>query len=181
MSMTSARFTVNVVAISVIMLTSSIMIVAGQNIDEKYIRCKVCNRAIQHAWQEGVHLRNHCKHEGTDPRCKYSFLHKFGIEEMVNDVCDALPRKYQAIHESEFDLVLRDDPQHPEHVAAAIRDTCVKWIHEFHGVEEVGLWIFANLDVGKTTEMVLHSLQHRYCHRACDPTFDRRLDAHDDF
>lgn len=151
-------------------------------LDEKVIRCKVCERAIQHVWHEGENLRWHCKDgDSTDPRCKYSFLHRFGIEEMVENVCDKLPTKYQAIHESEFDMVLSEDPSHPEHVAEAIRATCVKWVHEFHSVEEVAKWVFANLDVGKSTGMILHGLSHRFCHRACNPKYEMRLDAHDEF
>ena len=146
-----------------------------------YIRCKVCYRAIEHVWNKGVELRSHCRAEGTDPRCDFSNVHSFGIEEMVDGICDDLPLTHKAIHESEFDLVLHDNPDHPEHVSTAITKTCREWVHDEHGAEQVALYIYANLDAGKPTEIILHGLQHRYCRNACNPNFKKPKDRHDRF
>lgn len=144
-----------------------------------FIRCKVCNRAIAHIWHKGDALRRHCFQEGTDPRCDFSNLHSFGIEEMVHDVCEDLPLTHTAIHESEFDLVLAENPDHPEYVSSAIKTACQEWVHGEHGAEQVALYLYANLDAGKPTEVILHNLQHRFCRRACDPKHVRRRDRHD--
>ena len=96
------------------------LIGAAAALQEEYIKCKVCERAIQHVWNQGVELRAHCKGFGSDPRCDHTNMHQFGIEEMVHEVCDKLPKTHQAIEESEFDLVLHEDPQHEDHVRDAI-------------------------------------------------------------
>lgn len=144
-----------------------------------FIRCRVCNRAIAHIWRTGDQLRRHCYEEGTDPRCDFSNLHSFGIEEMVHGICEDLPLTHQAMHDSEFDLVLHDNPEHPEFVSQAITRACKEWLHEEHGAEQIALYMYANLDAGKPTEIILHNLQHRYCHRACDPGYTRIRDRHD--
>ena len=150
-----------------------------ESVHEDFIRCAVCRRAIAHIWHKGDALRKHCRDEGTDPRCDFSNLHAFGIEEMVQNVCDDLPLTHQAMHDSEFDLVLHDSPDHPEFVSAAITRACKHWVHSEHGAEQVALYIYANLDARKTTETILHNLQHRYCSRACDSQYTRRGDRHD--
>lgn len=144
-----------------------------------FIRCRVCNRAIAHIWRTGDQLRRHCYEDGTDPRCDFSNLHSFGIEEMVHGVCEDLPLTHQAMHESEFDLVLHDNPEHPEYVSSAITKACKEWLHDEHGAEQIALYMYANLDAGKPTEIILHNLQHRYCNRACDPNHQRIRDRHD--
>ncbi len=144
-----------------------------------FIRCKVCHRAIEHVWNKGDQLRRHCRIEGTDPRCDFSNIHAFGIEEMVNDICDDLPLTHKAMHASEFDLVLHDNPDHPEKVASAITRACKDWVHDEHGAEHVALYIYANLDAGKPTEVILHNLQHRFCEAACDPSRSKTRDWHD--
>ena len=70
------------------LLLALVAVVAA--LDDAYIRCKVCDRAIAHIWNQGVELRKHCKDHGTDSRCHISNLHRHGIEEMVKDVCDDL-------------------------------------------------------------------------------------------
>lgn len=143
--------------------------VENSALEDKIIRCKVCDRAIAHIWHQGVELRKHCKLHGTDPRCYITNLHKHGIEEMVRDVCEDLPKTHQALLHSEFDLVAHDDPQHDEATIQAIRDSCVKWVHDTHTVEGVTRLIYANLDAGKSTQVILHRLQERYCDAACRP------------
>lgn len=149
------------------------------HVHDDFIRCKVCYRAIAHIWHTGDKLRKHCFEEGTDPRCDFSNLHSFGIEEMVNGVCEDLPLTHQAIHESEFDLVLSANVDHPEFVSTAITKACREWLHEEHGAEQIALYMYANLDANKPTEVILHNLQHRYCNRACDPSYKRVRDHHD--
>lgn len=148
---------------------------------ENEIRCKVCERAIAHVWDQGYELRNHCKSaERADPRCDYSQLHRFGIEEMVHEVCDRLPQTHQAIEGSEFDLVLKENPEHTEEVAALIRNTCNKWIHQEHGLHEITLYIYANLDAGKHTATILRGLQDRYCKkRACKADYVQSANVED--
>ena len=148
---------------------------------EDVIRCTVCNRAIEHIWDKGEKLRKHCKEEGTDPRCDFSNMHAFGIEEMAHAACEDLPKNYKAIHDSEFDLVLHDDPDHPEHVSKAISKACRAWVHDEHGAEEVALFIFANLDSGKAKGTILHNLQHRFCRNACNANFKRKKHVHDKY
>lgn len=146
---------------------------------DELIRCKVCQRAIEHVFRKGAELRDHCKsEERNDPRCDYSNLHSFGIEEMVHTACDDLPKTYQAIHDSEFEMVIHDDPQHSKEAALAIKRTCVKWVHD-QG-EEVSLYVFANLDAQKSAEVILPALQNRFCSFACNPDFVKKRDAHDE-
>jgi hypothetical protein len=142
---------------------------------EAEIRCKVCERAIQYVWDQGYELRNHCKSpERSDPRCDYSQLHRFGIEEMVHEVCDKLPRTHQAIEGSEFDLVLKDNPEHSDEVASLLRTTCNKWLHQEHGLDQIALYVYANLDAGKHTATILRGLQDRYCKkRACKADYSQ--------
>jgi hypothetical protein len=146
--------------------------------DDDLIRCKVCERTIEHVFRRGAELRSHCKDEGTDPRCDYSNLHSFGIEEMVHTACDDLPKTYQAIHDSEFEMVLHDSPEHAPEVALAIKRTCVRWVHDQH--DDVAVYIFANLDAQKSAAVVLPSLQQRFCRHACNPRYKKKRDAHDD-
>jgi hypothetical protein len=162
-----ARFLVIALAALALVLVAQANLAAA--LDDDLIRCKVCEKAIADVWHDGVALRAHCRTEMADPRCDYMNLHKFGIEEMVHKVCDKLPTTHQAMVEEGFDLVAKQDPDHPEHVAAAIRDSCYKWIHDEHGLEKVGLYMFANLDSGKATETILHSLQFKFCSAACNP------------
>lgn len=143
---------------------------AAAIVDEEVIRCKVCDRAIAHIWNQGVELRHHCKRHGTDHRCDITNLHKHGIQEMVKDVCDDLPKTHQALLGSEFDLVAHDNPNHDEEVVAAIRSACVRWVHEEHTISHVTRLIYANLDAGKSTQTILHALQQRFCDGACKPS-----------
>ena len=142
-------------------------------LDDRFIRCKVCDRAIAHIWNQGVELRKHCKLHGTDPRCYITNLHKHGIEEMVRDVCDDLPRTHQALVHSEFELVAHDNPNHDDEVIEAIRSSCVKWVHDRHTIDMLTRLIYANLDAGKSTQVILHRLQERFCDSAC------RADEHE--
>ena len=169
-----------------IFFASALLLVAALPVaalNEAVIRCKVCERAIEHVWHQGVELRAHCKGFGSDPRCDHTNMHQFGIDEMVHEVCDKLPKTHQALEESEFDLVLHEDPKHEDHVRDAIYKTCVKWVHEEHGIEEVALYVYANLDAQKSTGTILHSLQHRFCGTgACDEGYKgRKRDLHDEF
>jgi hypothetical protein len=143
-------------------------------VDDKYIRCKVCDRAIAHIWHQGVELRKHCKTHGTDPRCYITNLHKHGVEEMVRDVCEDLPKTHQSLTHSEFDLVVHDNPNHDADIIKAIRDSCVKWVHDTHTVDAVTRLIYANLDAGKSTQVILHRLQERFCDAACRPDEDEQ-------
>lgn len=146
---------------------------------EDQIRCKVCNRAIEHIWDKGAELRSHCKSEGTDPRCDFSNMHSFGIEEMAHAVCENLPETYQALQGSEFDMILADYPEHPRAVSKAISRACRRWVHEQHGAEKVALYVYSNLDAGKSKGQILHSIQHRFCKNACNPSYKLPGDAHD--
>ena len=172
-----ARTIVSIVAVALLLVLcfAASTVVA---LDDAFIRCKVCNRAIEHVFKSGAALRAHCKDKGSDPRCDYSNLHSFGIEEMVHTVCDDLPKTHQAIHESEFDLVLQEDPQHSDAVALAIKRTCVKWIHDQH--DDVATYIFANLDAQKSAALVLPSLTNRFCRHACNPNYKKKIDHHDE-
>lgn len=154
----------------------SIVIEAPQ---EELIRCKVCNRAIEHIWDKGAELRAHCKIEGTDPRCDFSNMHSFGIEEMASAVCEGLPETHQALQGSEFDIVLAEFPEHPRSVAKVISRACRRWLHEQHGAEKIALYIYSNLDAGKAKGQILHALQHRFCKNACNPGYKLPGDAHD--
>ncbi len=141
---------------------------AVRAIDEESIKCKVCDRAIAHIWQQGVELRTHCKTHGTDARCDISNLHQHGIREMVHEVCDDLPRSHQAlVEDADFEMIAHDDPQHEPEIIDAIRKACVRWVHEEHGVNAVTRMIYANLDAGKSTRTILHGLQRRFCDSAC--------------
>lgn len=143
---------------------------------EQDIRCKVCEKAIEYAWNQGFELRQHCKsEERADPRCDYSQIHRFGVDEMVHEVCDKLPVTHHITPDSEsFDLHFNDakKPDHSAEDATLIRNTCLKWVHQEHGLEQVSLFIFANLEAGKHTNTILKGLQDRYCRRrACNPDF----------
>lgn len=147
---------------------------------EEIIRCKVCNRAIEHIWDKGAELRAHCKLEGTDPRCDFSNMHSFGIEEMASSVCEGLPETHQALEGSEFDIVLAEFPEHPRSVAKVISRACRRWLYEQHGAEKIALYVYSNLDAGKSKGQILHAIQHRFCKNACNPNFVLPGDAHDD-
>lgn len=153
--------------VAVLLLLAAALLDTASALEDRFIRCKVCDRAIAHIWNQGVELRKHCKLHGTDPRCYITNLHKHGIEEMVKDVCDDLPRTHQALVHSEFELVAHDNPSHDEEVVTAIRDSCVKWVHDQHTVDMVTRLVYANLDAGKSTQVILHRLQERFCDPAC--------------
>lgn len=141
-------------------------------LDEEFIRCKVCHRAIEYIWHQGDILRAHCKSpERNDHRCDLSNLHHFGIHELTTEVCKHLPHTHKAVEGSEFDLVLHHDPQHPDDVIDKIYSTCVKWVHHEHGLDAVSTYMFANLDAGKHRDTILHSLQHKFCKNACNPNY----------
>lgn len=169
MAISQYRASVAVAIFVLILAAVQVVSAAGPLVDDAYIRCKVCDRAIAHIWHQGVELRKHCKTHGTDPRCYITNLHKHGIQEMVHDVCDDLPKTHQSLTHSEFDLVVHDNPNHDEDIVKAIRDSCVKWVHDTHTVEAVTRLIYANLDAGKSTQVILHKLQERFCDAACRP------------
>ena len=141
--------------------------VAVNAIAEEQIKCKVCDRAIAHIWEQGVKLRTHCKVHGTDPRCDISNLHQTGIEGLVHEVCDDLPRTHQALLESDFEMIAHDDPKHEPEIIDAIKSACVRWVHKEHSVPTVTRLIYANLDAGKSTRTIMHALQQRFCDAAC--------------
>ena len=134
-----------------IALVALIVAVAQVNaLDIDFIRCKVCERAIEHVWDKGALLRKQCAEEPeSDPRCDFSAMHSFGIEEMVHGVCDGLPKTHAQMDHSEFDLVPHDTPQHTAEAAAAISKACNLWLKEEHGAEHIALYIYANLDAHK--------------------------------
>ena len=166
---------------TLLLLLALLVSTTANALSDPAIRCKVCERAIGYVWHQGVDLRSHCKGFGDDPRCDHTNLHQFGIEEMVHEVCDKLPKTHKALEESEFDLILHEDPQHPQHVHDAIYKSCIKWVHEEHGLDQVALYLYANLDAGKSTGQILHALQHRFCgNTACNADYKgRRRDYHD--
>jgi hypothetical protein len=168
---------------SVTYIVAAVLLVATVTaLDDKLIRCKVCERAIEHVWNQGEELRTKCTESGGnsgDARCNFIHLHDHGIEDMMHTVCDDLPKTYKAIEGSEFDMVLHEDPQHPKEIALAIKRACVNYLHDDHGADEVAMYIFANLDAGKQKEQILPALQHRYCRQACTAEYTRKRDHHD--
>ena len=134
---------------------------------DAFIRCKVCDRAIGHIWHQGVKLRTHCAVHGTDKRCDITNVHKFGVEEMVKEVCDELPATHQSLIDSEFEMIAHDDPQHEPEQIAAIKAACIRWVHDEHTIDYVARLMYANLDAGKSTQVILHKLQERFCDAAC--------------
>jgi len=139
----------------------------GAVLPEERIRCKVCDRAIAHIWHQGVELRTHCNVHGTDPRCDITNVHKHGVEEMVKDVCEDLPKTHQALMDDGFEMIKSSDPKHDDALIEAIRAACVKWVHDEHSIDFVTRLIWANLDAGKSTQTILHGLQERFCANAC--------------
>lgn len=137
------------------------------------IRCKVCERAVAHVWGKARDLRHHCRYTTTDSRCDFTNIHPHAIDQMVWGVCEALPKTYQAIHESEFDMVLAEDPLHSDEAAAAIKHSCMRWLHTEHTVEKIGRLIHDNLRVGKG-DNVLKSMQANFCYKACLPVPEKK-------
>ncbi len=173
------NFVASVLLLSVLLAISATNVAAV--LEDEFIRCKVCDRAIAHIWNQGVELRTHCKRHGSDPRCDITNLHKHGIEEMVKDVCDDLPKTHQALVDSEFDLVAHETPKHEVEVIDKIRQSCVRWVHEEHSVQQVTRLIYANLDAGKSTQVILHALQARFCDSACRKVeSEMNTERHDD-
>jgi hypothetical protein len=157
--------------LAAVFIVAVVFLVAGAAaIEDHMIKCKVCDRAIAHIWHQGVTLRTHCKTHGTDPRCDISNLHQHGIKELVHQVCDDLPRTHQALMDSEFELIAHDDPKHEPEIVDAIKNACVRWVHEEHSVPTLTRLIYANLDAGKNTKTILHALQQRFCDAACRPS-----------
>lgn len=133
------------------------------------IKCKVCERAVSHVWSRGLELRRHCisvKGVDRDERCDFHGIHPWAIDRMVWGVCDALPRTYKAIHDSEFDLVLHEDPQHSDDLASLIKATCNTFVHNHHGVEVLGARIQAHLEHGHHEDS-LPAITHEVCNHAC--------------
>lgn len=157
---------------SAILLLALICVVAA--FDENLVRCKVCERAVQHVWTKGKELRRHCKtNPQEDKRCDFSNLHPHAVDQMVWGVCDALPTTYQAVHaDGAFELILHDDPSHPEQLVALLRETCIKFLHDEHGVENIGRVVLGNLEVNKPTEIILDGLKERFCNAACGQRHD---------
>ena len=135
---------------------------------DELIRCKVCERAITHVWHKAAELRAHCRGGATDHRCDYNNVDAKAVDQMAWGVCDILPQTYHAIHESEFDLVLKDgDPSHTEEAARAIKNACIRWLHTQHSAEQVARVVLGNIEVGKTSETILPGLRRRFCKKAC--------------
>lgn len=87
---------------------------------------------------------------------------------MVKEVCDELPQTHQAlIEDNDFAIIPHDDPKHEQHVIEAIRAACIRWVHDEHTVDYVTRLMYANLDAGKSTQVILHKLQERFCDAAC--------------
>lgn len=138
---------------------------------EELIRCKVCQRAVSHVWERGVTLVKHCKTtQGADRdhRCDFHDIHPHSIDQMIWGVCDALPVTYKAIHESEFDLVLHEDPQHSEELASLIVATCTKFVHDHHGVEVLGEKIQRHLQHSVPDERHI-TIAEDVCSHVCPP------------
>lgn len=161
---------------------------------ESRIRCKVCHTAIAHVWHTAMELSQHCRDTvSSDPRCDYHHLHRYGVVEMTKDVCDVLPTKYQSIHIErnrtggaalseddqtfedlfEYDLVAHEEAEHDRDVAQHLKAICSRWVHEDHGIEHVGTYVFSNIDSKKPTHIAVPGLQGRFCHQACDFTHKR--------
>ena len=152
--------------------SAAILATAGSDrsltpLTDAFIRCKVCDRAIAHIWHQGVKLRTHCAVHGTDKRCDITNLHKFGVEEMVKEVCDELPQTHQSLIDSEFELIAHEDPNHEPEQIEAIKNACTRWVHDEHTIDYVTRLMYANLDAGKSTQVILHRLQERFCDAAC--------------
>lgn len=158
---------------------------------ESLIKCKVCEKAIEHIWTKGAELRRLCKHHPPGPdrdeRCDFDEIHPHAVEQMSWGACEALPVTYKAIHESEFDLILHDDPQHPVELAAALKDACIKFLHDEHGAEHIGFSILQHLRHNQVTSRILPILKKDFCTAACvveerpTPLRPERLyDDHDD-
>jgi hypothetical protein len=163
-------------AIALVLFCVSVLVSAADKIDHqavtadeyRIIRCAVCDRAIAHIWHQGVKLRQHCAIHGTDKRCDITNVHRFGVEEMVKEVCDELPHTHQGLLEDgEFALIQHEDPKHEKEVFEAIRASCVRWVHDEHTIDYVTRLMYANLDAGKATQVILHKLQERFCDAAC--------------
>lgn len=139
-------------------------------VDEEVIKCRVCLRAIEHMWMTGDKLRKRCQAAELEQSdvCHLSRVQSGAIEKLVQDTCKTLPRTYQAIESSEFDLVLHDNPKHTDEVAAAIQSACETWVHNANSVAEVALYVYSNLDSQKTTEEILYPLQQRFCRVPCN-------------
>ncbi len=158
---------------------------------ESLIKCKVCERAVEHVWTKGQELRRLCKHtpKGVerDIRCDFDGIHSHAIEQMAWGVCDVLPLTYKAIHESEFDLILHDDPQHPAELAEALKAACIRFLHDEHGAENIGMQVHRHLEAGQGTQKILPTLRKDFCSKACAPEDrptplrpERLHDDHDD-
>ena len=138
---------------------------------ERLIKCKVCERSVEHVWNKGVELRRHCKHAGRgverDERCDFDGIHSHAIEQMAWGVCDALPVTYKAIHDSEFDLILHEDPQHSSELANALKAACVKFLHDEHGAENIGMQVHRHLEAGQSTLRIMPVLKRDFCSKPC--------------
>jgi len=167
--------------ISALLIIAAVLLVSAQlsaAFPDKLIRCKVCERAVAHVWEKARDLRHHCRYEATDRRCDYNNIHPHAIDQMVWGVCEALPKTYQAIHESEFDLVLTQDPLHSDEAGAAIKHSCMRWLHSEHTVEKIGRLIHDNLRVGKG-DNVLASMKENFCYKACLPVKEEQANTGD--
>eukprot|EP00672_Neobodo_designis_P014069 CAMPEP_0174866612 /NCGR_PEP_ID=MMETSP1114-20130205/62403_1 /TAXON_ID=312471 /ORGANISM="Neobodo designis, Strain CCAP 1951/1" /LENGTH=183 /DNA_ID=CAMNT_0016101775 /DNA_START=28 /DNA_END=579 /DNA_ORIENTATION=- len=137
---------------------------------DELIRCKVCERAITHVWERAEALRSHCQTGVQDVRCDHHHADPNEIDKMAWGVCDALPTTYHAIHESEFDLVLKEgdtDPVHTAEAARAIKNSCIRWLHTGHSAEEVGRVVRANIEAGKPGHVIMPGIRRRFCKKAC--------------
>lgn len=145
---------------------------AFELMDEDTIKCKVCLRAVEHMWHRGVILREKCAHPSREleqsHECDLSNIQHKAIQTLVQGTCEELPRSYQALMHSEFEMVLHDNPNHSTEVAQAITDACVKFVHDAHTVESVALLVYSNLDARKHTNEILYPLQQRFCQVPCN-------------
>ncbi len=158
----------------VLVVLSVMLLVAGQvhgGFSENLIKCKVCERSVEHIWTKGQELRRMCKHAvpgiERDIRCDFENVHPHAIEQMSWGVCDALPVAYKAIHESDFDLILHEDPQHPVELAEALRAACIKFLHDEHGAENIGTQVHQHLEAGQGARNILQTLRQDFCAKAC--------------
>ena len=113
-------------------------------------------------------LRSHCKVHGTDPRCDISNVDHKAVDEMAKDVCESLPKTHQAVESGgAFDLKPSANPKHDDEIAKLITSVCDKWVLGKNNQANMARLIFANLDAGKSTQVILHPLQERFCAAAC--------------
>lgn len=138
---------------------------------DEMIRCKVCEKGVHHIWHSAARLRAQCRGGKGDATCTAHHPHENEVARMAREVCDDLPQTYHAIRDdTDFNLVLKEvPPDHSDEVVRAIKNSCLRWLHSHHhhGAEEVAKVIMANIEAGKTTDMILPGLTRKFCRKAC--------------